>query len=359
MGFEIDFMPVGEGEKNGDAIALRYGQPGNYTVYVVDGGYSQSGEKLVEHIQTHYDNPGYINYVLCTHADMDHCSGLRTVIENFEIGALYMNRPWVHAAEMLNQGLFKSSRWTVEGLEKTLRDEYRIIAELEEMAKERGIPIRTAFQGQSVGQFHILSPSRQRYLELVAQFDRTPAAAKMEATLDALGLFKSAMDKVVEWVGESWGYETLSEDAETSPENESSIVQLANLDGRLVLLTGDAGVTSLHEAADYAEALGVKLPGVDFMQMPHHGSRRNVSPSVLNRWLGPRLLLPTEKMTVYASVAKECETHPRRKVVNAFIRRGASVHTTKGVGKCHRYQMPLRGGFIASEPLAFFHKVEK
>jgi beta-lactamase superfamily II metal-dependent hydrolase len=359
MGFEIDFMPVGDGEKNGDAIALRYGQPGNYTIYVVDGGYSGSGETLVEHIRRHYDNPERIDFVLCTHADIDHCSGLRTVIENFEIGAIYMNRPWIHAEELLRFGLLQDSRWTVEGLWKRLREDFRFIAEIEDMALKRGIPIRPAFQGTTVGQFVILSPAPARYVELIPQFTRTPEAAKMAEVFDAFGLAKSALKKVVEWVGETWGWETLEEDPETAHENESSVVQLANFDGRYVLLTGDAGVISLHEAADYAVQIGAALPGLNFMQVPHHGSRHNVSPSALDRWVGARSALPMQNTIAFASVAKECDTHPRRKVVNAFMRRGARVYTTKGSTLRHSHGMPPRESYFASVPLEFSNKVEK
>ncbi len=56
MGYEIDFMPVGEGEKSGDAIALRFGNlNGNrseYKVVVVDAGFKESGgNELVAHIK--------------------------------------------------------------------------------------------------------------------------------------------------------------------------------------------------------------------------------------------------------------------------------------------------------------------
>jgi hypothetical protein len=55
MGYEIDFLPVGEGEKSGDAIALRFGNLfGNRnekTVVVIDGGFKETGEKLVKHIE--------------------------------------------------------------------------------------------------------------------------------------------------------------------------------------------------------------------------------------------------------------------------------------------------------------------
>lgn len=38
IGYEIDFLAVGDGERSGDAIAVRYGSPGAYRVMVVDGG---------------------------------------------------------------------------------------------------------------------------------------------------------------------------------------------------------------------------------------------------------------------------------------------------------------------------------
>ncbi|NJM55078.1 MAG: DUF1501 domain-containing protein [Verrucomicrobiae bacterium] len=54
-GYEIDMLPVGSGEKSGDAIALRYGNSTDgYKVMVVDGGTLESGEKLVEHIKNNY-----------------------------------------------------------------------------------------------------------------------------------------------------------------------------------------------------------------------------------------------------------------------------------------------------------------
>ena len=55
MGYEIDFLPVGDGEKGGDAIVFRYGNINSnrneQVVGVIDGGTKESGEKIVEHIK--------------------------------------------------------------------------------------------------------------------------------------------------------------------------------------------------------------------------------------------------------------------------------------------------------------------
>lgn len=50
-GYEIDFLPVGNGERSGDAIAIRYGSQDNYKIMVYDGGTKESGQALVDHIK--------------------------------------------------------------------------------------------------------------------------------------------------------------------------------------------------------------------------------------------------------------------------------------------------------------------
>jgi beta-lactamase superfamily II metal-dependent hydrolase len=359
-GYEIDFLPVGSGERSGDAIALRYGTPGAYRIMVVDGGDLAAGDALVDHINVHYDNPSRIDAVVCTHGDGDHSSGLRTVIDAFDdIGAIYMNRPWLYAAEIID--LFHDGRLTVASLERRLKDAYPILVEIEAKATARGIPIYEAFQGQQIGAFTVAAPSRARYLELLPQFRQTPEAAAIEESIgkSLLEEFWSLAQAAIDWVVEAWGSESLLEDPEpTSAENEASIVQIGFIRGERILLTGDAGPVALHEAADYVETCGWGVGNLRFMQVPHHGSRRNVTPSVLNRWLG-NILPEGERRVIsaYVSAAEKAEKHPRKKVVNAFIRRGAMVYVTKGVTKCFTQGMPNRG-WGPAEALEFAREVE-
>ena len=45
--YQIDFFPVGDGSKSGDAIAMRFGDlsdPTKNQVVVIDGGFQSSGE---------------------------------------------------------------------------------------------------------------------------------------------------------------------------------------------------------------------------------------------------------------------------------------------------------------------------
>lgn len=55
-GIEIDFLPVGDGEHSGDAIAVRWREDGQYKIMIYDGGTKAYGAALVEHVKTHYNS---------------------------------------------------------------------------------------------------------------------------------------------------------------------------------------------------------------------------------------------------------------------------------------------------------------
>jgi beta-lactamase superfamily II metal-dependent hydrolase len=228
---------------------------------------------------------------------------------------------------------------------------------LEDLALERGTPIREVFQGAVVGAFTVLAPSRARYVRLIPDLDKTPTSYAKDST-GLAGLLAKAFEAVKEWAEERWDLETLSNNPEpTTASNETCIVQLGQIDGKKILLTADAGPEALGEAADYAEAIGL-LSYPDFVQVPHHGSRRNVTPYVLDRWLGRRM--KTEGATIgtaFCSVGGNQPEYPRAQVKNASIRRGYPVHVTRTHTKTHFFGYPGRG-WPASEPEPFDYRVE-
>jgi beta-lactamase superfamily II metal-dependent hydrolase len=357
QGFEVDILPVGTGARSGDAIAMRVGAPEANEIVVVDGGNLEAGEALVDHINIHFGNPTHIHHVICTHPDNDHTSGLRKLLENFTIGTLWIHQPWLHAAEIVDS--FKG-KWTTEGLEKHLRtDCFPIVAELCETAEKGGTTLAEPFQGQPIGAFVVLAPTYQRYLTLLPDMERTPAQKGiLESAFDML---KSAAETVYSAL-ESWNVETLKEPATdaNSPSNESSVVMFGNFPKRRILLTGDAGVSALQQAYDYAQAVGYNIISPDFIQIPHHGGRRNVSPAILDKILGDRL--PDETSTrgwAVASASKDDPHHPRRVVLNAFKRRGYKCTSTEGNNVNYRSNFPNRSGYSAISPFGLFAQVEE
>lgn len=357
IGYEIDFLAVGDGERSGDAISVRYGTPGAYRIMVVDGGNKESGEKLVEHIKSCYGTT-HVDYLVNTHPDSDHASGLEVVLNNLSVGEVWVHQPWNYPHLIANW--LKDGRMTPNSLRDRLQDAMQHAYAVESIAKEKRIPVKEPFQGSQIGAFWVASPSAEWYLEIIPHFDKTPAAKVAPPTTSFIGRAIAIAEKAATWLDENWNYESLKDDGVTSFDNESSVVLYANFNGNGVLLTGDAGIQALTRAAEFLEQYGINLPStLRFIQVPHHGSRHNVSPSILNRLLGPKLPLGTAPTkTAFVSAGATSETHPRRVVTNAFKRRGVKVFAAKGQGKWHHQGVPARPTWTNAVELPFYDKVE-
>ena len=327
---EIDFLAV-ETAKSGDAIAIRYSIDGVTAVHVVDGGFLDTGEKLVKHLKSQYQTT-HVDHVVLTHTDQDHVNGLRKVLEQCTVGCLWMNRPWMHAAELLHR--FETYN-SVDALCRRLRSEYAAAANLEALAIERGIPIHAPLQGAVVGRFTVMAPSMARYLDLIVSSEKTPAAVDEGKAMGLSGYFVKALKTAANLVKAAWAHEYFPIEG-TSSENEMSVIQYAEIGGRRILLTGDAGRNGLNEAAGYAPYVGLQLPGLWMFQVPHHGGRHNVSTEVLDAWLGKRLPGPSgqTQFNALCSSAKADEHHPKKSVIRAIHHRGGHFAATEGRNLC-------------------------
>jgi len=321
---------------------------------VVDAGFQETGDVVVKHINRYYGKPAHIAHVVVSHPDGDHAGGIRAVLESFHVGALWMLRPWLYASDLAE--FFPDI--SVDDLRGALREAYPNIAALEEIAVSHGVPIAEPFQGATIGAFVALSPSKKRYFALLARSDRTPRSTTASKSLfeKLARLVEHSAATAAAFVKAAWGEEAFSSEA-TSAENEMSVVQYANLCARNILLTADAGCEALAEAADYSPFVGLTLPGIDRFQVPHHGSRRNLSTDLLDRWLGTRLAsqLPAgqEKFTAIVSAAKKDEHHPRKAVVRALIHRGAAVVTTEQGTIRTMQNAPARDDWVAAVKLGY------
>jgi hypothetical protein len=325
--YEVDFLRAGD--SNGDAVVVKWGdtKDGSFYLNVIDGGFADTGDQIIAHIERYYAKNAIIANVVLTHADNDHAAGLIKVLEHegFTIHTLWMNKPWDYVDEVLDKfhGLYNR-----EGLIKKMREMHPYLVEMEKIAERRGIQIRAPLQGAQIGAFKVLAPSRARYVKLIPDLDKTPQSYASDSASSLGGILTNALRNVVEKIKERLDLETLDNNPPaTSASNETSVVQMANFGGKLLLLTGDTGPEGLDEAANYAENISLSIQPA-LVQIPHHGSRRNVTPAVLNRWLGP---YPSDRRgDAIASVGKDQAIYPRKKVANAFTRRGYQVYATHG-----------------------------
>ncbi len=87
------------------------------------------------------------------------------------------------------------------------------------------------------------------------------------------------------------------------------------------------------------------------LQVPHHGSRRNISPSVLNS-------IKADGAYISCPQAGDPK-HPAKKVTNALIRRNMKPFRTKGKILCHRHKTPTRAGYSSAIQIPFYNQVEE
>lgn len=366
MPYEVEFHPVGDASRAGDAISIRYWDGAKYQIIIVDGGTDDAGDNLVEHIKNQYGEDVFISHVVSTHPDTDHACGLRAVLSNFTVGTVWVHGVWQHASEMLPY--FENPQWTADGLSDEIRQNYPVIEALHDLAAAQGTDVREPFQGAQIGPFTVLSPARWSYLRLVPQFRKTPEADTNTLEADNMLLqgnakkswLAKAVQSLVSWVTEQWDVELLREDPVTAAENETSTILFGQFDGQNVLLTADAGVNALRWGMDWAETAGLNISGLNVVQVPHHGSRSNVSPSILDRLVGAALApRDTARGVAIVSVPTDDSSHPRKMVVNAFRRRGYPVYKTQGIRlRYHSGDMPARDDESTAAPFDWFTQVE-
>lgn len=319
--FEVDFLPIektgGAGSKSGDAIAIRFTDPLSVErVVVIDGGFNETGDRLVDHIQNHYGRTN-VDLVISTHPDADHINGLYALVDQMMVGELLIHRPRKH-------------HWNAEDYSNI-----EAIDDILDLAKTKGVVVTEPFTGLSRfnDAIRVLGPSEAYYDRLLAEAvtDTTARHAKLSATSLRSSAF-DLLDRTLPWLP----IETLGEDGETSPRNSTSVITLLRVENSALLFTGDAGIEALTAAADEYEANvgSFSAAPLTFFQAPHHGSRRNLSSSLLDRMLGTRSA-PFGSATSFISSAKADPKHPSPKVTNALQRRNLAVFATEGSALMH------------------------
>jgi beta-lactamase superfamily II metal-dependent hydrolase len=351
---EVDFIPVGEESKSGDAIALRFGiykneKWKNQTIMIIDGGNSNSGDALVKHVREVY-NSNKVDRVILTHPDGDHASGLRNVIEQLEVGKIWMHQPWNHWVDLKDS--IVDNRITKKSFSDRLREAYQYAHDIEQLANEKKIEIYSPHQG---GYYHIqeeklltiLGPSNDLYLKLIQASEKTPDMAVTEAKSK---IFLNTVKKL-EYEDMSFETEHLAEDnIATSAENDMSLVMLLTVGGAKVLFTGDAGTQGLFNAINYATSRGISLKDLNILDVPHHGSRHNLSKGILK-------YIKAESGVI--SCAKKGEPkHPSKIVTNSLLRRKITPYKTQGqLLHYHHGEVPNRN-YSPANPIPFSNQVE-
>jgi hypothetical protein len=179
--------------------------------------------------------------------------------------------------------------------------------------RTRGKTPLEPFAGQQIGFLTVCGPTAGFYKALVAEFTDLNMLARYEQSLGAQER-QVSLEKLRSMVMPDAADDSTLGGEETEPENDSSVVLATHYENQVMLFTADAGVPALEMVRRNYPVLA----NCHWMQVPHHGSRRNLTEDLI-RWFRPKAAFIS---------AKGEDGHPRVKVVNAFKRWGTVVFST-------------------------------
>lgn len=316
---EIDFLDTGAG--SGDAIALRYGdfESGNFKVVVIDAGYKNTGKKLSDFIQKRYGRRK-VNLAICTHPDQDHAAGMATLLEELDVSKIWLNIPADFSEEVFQ--FASDRRITLRSLEADLKNKYPYVTQIFETSTSKNVPIYRLNRSRTFdnGVIKVLGPTEGEFKKALIQSKKTKLLSE--------GKDSERDDK-----------ETLG--GETNAENEMSGVLLFQPYSYKYLFTADAGLIGLNNVIEYCDEQNISLKDLTGVQIPHHGSRRNIDEQILKK---------IKAKKAFISAAKDDKKHPSELVISTLNKYGFEVFTTEGSNLRHSINGSERSDYYKAIP---------
>jgi beta-lactamase superfamily II metal-dependent hydrolase len=310
--YEVEFLAVGDGEKSGDAIAVRFTSPstGQYVTGVIDAGFTETGDELVSHVIRHFGTNS-VDFVLSTHPDADHINGMGSVMRNLDVGTLLIHRPAKHGYPG-NSGS-------------------RPAEELVKLAQQQGADVVEPFTGVNSwdGAVLIAGPTEAYYEQMLAEQAETEKPVRKRSFAERyFGESATAVRTLAQKALAKFPIELPFDDAGgTNPRNNSAAILSLMIDGKHLLFPSDTGVPAINQAMDFLDGQRRTTNWPKFLALPHHGSRHNLDLDTIQRILGSHT--SDTYGTAFASVSVESDL-PSPRVANAFGRRGYRVSVTRG-----------------------------
>jgi beta-lactamase superfamily II metal-dependent hydrolase len=346
-GIEIDMLSLGDA----DCILVSFWSGFIVNRVLIDGGNKGDAPIIREFLRSQQITD--IDHVLSTHLHDDHSGGLIELLADptLNFGKLWFHIPHGHVESMDKVYAALQAAGTSEEAAK-IRKSLETAESLFRIATTRSIPFEEPFKGMFIGRLEVCSPTREFYAGLVAEITdagRIKAEDAERLRYDNQTALEEVISRSRSILGGALSGSSLLSNPQTSPENESSVVTAANHEGEILLFTADAGISSLTNVVN-----SYLVRGLRWMQIPHHGSRRNLTESLIE------IFAPK---TAYVSAGGADSKHPRRAVVNAFKKLGTNVYSTHYPTPLHlRHSVgnvPTRPGYNTATPLWDENKLTK
>lgn len=314
-GIEIFFQSLGDA----DSIFVRHWDQGTLTNILIDGGYRKDHEQVVGFLNDRADETGEntIHHLVCSHCHDDHAGGLVKLVTDcpeipIEVGWVHDTRQQ-HATLNLQRELLLRALHANRLLESVQASEQTRINLLNAL-ENRGVPTYSPFAGDQIGPLFVLGPSESFFDE---QFKKLDSGGQVKALNERFEKrYRDQLFGVNQVQLEAADAQKELGGEPTSPENEVSTVLAAIWDGKVNLFTADAGCEGLSAAIGNPHQIDTQ--DLRWMQVPHHGSRRNLNQDLIDHFS------PTTAFISCSGTVK----HPSKKLVNALKATGAKVYST-------------------------------
>lgn len=297
MIFSLDILPAA----HGDCLLLHYGEPEDTGLMVIDGGPPEVYEthlrprlEALRAARVRAGDPLVIDVLMVSHIDDDHIGGILAMTRElsrdgaerpFRALSVWHNalgdllgddaRPLSHSVTAAYGAASLTGEPDVEGLDHTAAMVLASVSQglqLRIDADKLNWPINAEFDGALIEAGQPPEPFDLGFgLTMTVIGPMAPEIKKLQDE------YRDFLKKKENERGRA---PVLAAFTDTSIPNLSSIVALVEVDGRTMLLTGDARGDKIMKGLRQAELLIQDGPfKVDVLKVPHHGSSRDVETS--------------------------------------------------------------------------------
>jgi hypothetical protein len=312
--------------KHGDALLLHFGPKGEPPQFVlIDGGpsgvFNPTLKDRLDELRTEGDEdapeharpPLSIRLMMVTHVDDDHISGILELVRFLHREATQKRpRPyairslWYNSFDDLVGGAPAASPASIATLSSAFQGLPQGLSDLGENRDEAVAALATINQGRELRDLAMTPTLDLRNREFGQELVARPESGAEVKDLDGLKLTVLGPPRAnVERLRKKWAKAApmaAKGDKAAAAElarlvadpkqdgsviNLSSLIVLAEFDGRCILLTGDSRTKDILAGLEAAGKLDLADPQsrfpVDVLKVPHHGSARNARKELFER----------------------------------------------------------------------------
>lgn len=284
----IEMLPAA----HGDALWIEYGEAANPCRVLIDGGPDHTYESLRWRIVDLPKSARHFELLIITHVDCDHIEGIIKLLQDDDLGCTFGDiwfNDWKQIEHLPNRADLKPALGPTHGeflgalIEERSNQKWNDpwSGDLIWVPPGRNLPRHTLPGGLELT---LLSPGLDELEALRKEWDKVVRDAGFAPGDKDAALEQLAKQKRLRPPEERLGDEEVAKSMDNSEANGSSIAVLAEFDGKRLLLAGDAFPVRLRESLDaWLQETGESKVKLDAFKLPHHGSKKNTTPQLLQR----------------------------------------------------------------------------